>query len=65
MSEENVSSQIEEIKEPVKVEFTDQDVKTVIQIMDVASSRGCFKTIEMKGIGEFYEKLVKLVESPQ
>ena len=63
-STENVSSTVEEInenKEPVPVDFTDMDVKIVIQIMDVASARGCFRPAEMKGIGEFYEKLAKLV----
>lgn len=63
-SKENVSSTVEEInenKEPVAVDFTDMDVKVVIQIMDVASARGCFRPAEMKGIGEFYEKLAKLV----
>ena len=64
-SKENVSSTVEEINEnkesPVAVDFTDMDVKVVIQIMDVASARGCFRPAEMKGIGEFYEKLAKLV----
>ena len=63
-STENVSSTVEEInenKEPVPVDFTDMDVKIVIQIMDVASALGCFRPAEMKGIGEFYEKLAKLV----
>lgn len=64
MSEtENINSKIEEVneKEPVKVDFTSADVRVVINIVDVASARGCFRPAEMKGLGEFYEKLVSLM----
>lgn len=64
MSEtENINSKIEEVneKEPVKVDFTSEDVRVVINIVDVASARGCFRPAEMKGLGEFYEKLVSLM----
>ena len=64
MSEtENINSKIEEVneKEPVKVDFTSADVRVVINIVDVASARGCFRPAEMKGLGEFYEKLVSLI----
>ena len=47
--------------EPTPVTFTSADVQVVMNIMDVASSRGCFRTAEMKGVGEFYEKLQSLV----
>jgi len=47
--------------EPLPVTFTSADVQVVMNIMDVASSRGCFRTAEMKGVGEFYEKLQSLV----
>lgn len=47
--------------EPTPVTFTSADVQVVMNIMDVASSRGCFRTAEMKGVGEFYEKLQALV----
>lgn len=47
--------------ESVPVTFTSADVQVVMNIMDVASARGCFRTAEMKGIGEFYEKLQSLM----
>tara|TARA_B110000285_G_scaffold13731_1_gene13560 strand:- start:1892 stop:2110 length:219 start_codon:yes stop_codon:yes gene_type:complete len=46
---------------PTPVTFTSSDVIVVMNIMDVASARGCFRTAEMKGVGEFYEKLQGLV----
>ena len=47
--------------EPVKVDFLSSDVQVVINIIDVASARGCFRPVEMKGVGEFYEKLQALL----
>lgn len=47
--------------EPVKVDFLSSDVQVVINIIDVASARGCFRPAEMKGVGEFYEKLQALL----
>ena len=65
-NQENIKSNIEEINEtdspsPVKVDFMSSDVQVVINIIDVASARGCFRPQEMKGIGEFYEKLLSLL----
>ena len=47
-----------------KVEFWSNDVVITMNIIDVASSRGCFRGPEMKGVGEFYEKLQKLLPKP-
>tara|TARA_B100000579_G_C22131343_1_gene532224 strand:+ start:101 stop:298 length:198 start_codon:yes stop_codon:yes gene_type:complete len=47
--------------EPVKVDFLSSDVQVVVNIIDVASARGCFRPAEMKGVGEFYEKLQALL----
>uniref|UniRef100_A0A6C0L1W1 Uncharacterized protein n=1 Tax=viral metagenome TaxID=1070528 RepID=A0A6C0L1W1_9ZZZZ len=47
--------------EPVKVDFLSSDVQVVVNIIDVASARGCFRPAEMKGVGEFYEKLLALL----
>uniref|UniRef100_A0A6C0F3X2 Uncharacterized protein n=1 Tax=viral metagenome TaxID=1070528 RepID=A0A6C0F3X2_9ZZZZ len=61
---ENINSTIEEVTEndkSVKVDFMSSDVQVVINIIDVASARGCFRPQEMKGVGEFYEKLASLL----
>ena len=61
---ENINSTIEEVTEndkSVKVDFMSSDVQVVINIIDVASARGCFRPQEMKGVGEFYEKLSSLL----
>jgi hypothetical protein len=61
---ENINSKIEEVTgndKPVKVDFMSSDVQVVINIIDVASARGCFRPQEMKGVGEFYEKLTSLI----
>ena len=62
---ENINSSVEEINEnqstPVKVDFMSSDVQVVVNIIDIASARGCFRPAEMKGVGEFYEKLLALL----
>ena len=54
-------SQTESKIEPVKVDFMSSDVAIVLNIIDVASARGTFRGPEMKGVGEFYEKLQSLL----
>jgi hypothetical protein len=68
MSKENINQVVEETQpqpqtqtEPVKVDFMSSDVAIVLNIIDVASARGTFRGPEMKGIGEFYEKLQGLI----
>jgi len=60
---ENIQSTVEDVtnSDNTSVEFTSNDVKVVMNIIDVASARGCFRPPEMKGIGEFYEKLSGLL----
>ena len=62
---ENINSSVEEINEnqstPVKVDFMSSDVQVVVNIIDIASARGCFRPQEMKSVGEFYEKCVELI----
>lgn len=66
MSKENINQVVEETQpqtqtEPVKVDFMSSDVAIVLNLIDVASARGTFRGPEMKGIGEFYEKLQGLI----
>jgi len=64
MSEENSKEVVENPQtqmEPVKVDFMSNDVLTVINILDVATARGTFRGPELKGVGEFYEKLQNLI----
>tara|TARA_B100001094_G_scaffold325025_1_gene378651 strand:- start:1682 stop:1891 length:210 start_codon:yes stop_codon:yes gene_type:complete len=60
---ESIQSTVEDVtnSDNTSVEFTSNDVKVVMNIIDVASARGCFRPPEMKGIGEFYEKLSGLL----
>ena len=60
----NINSSIQEVNEtpsPVKVDWMSSDVQAVINIIDIASARGCFRPQEMKSVGEFYEKCVALI----
>lgn len=65
--EENVKEVVQETQSqpqppvPVKVDFMSTDVAIVLNIIDVASARGTFRGPEMKGVGEFYEKLQGLL----
>ena len=64
--EENVKEVVQETQQtppptPVKVDFMSSDVAVVLNIIDVASARGTFRGPELKGIGEFYEKLQTLM----
>lgn len=64
--EENVKEVVQETQQtpppaPVKVDFMSSDVAVVLNIIDVASARGTFRGPELKGIGEFYEKLQGLM----
>ena len=62
---ESIQSTVEDVtnsdNDNTSVEFMSNDVKVVMNIIDVASARGCFRPPEMKGIGEFYEKLSGLL----
>jgi hypothetical protein len=71
MSEANVSSEVNEVNNTVtqekleqKVEVTIGDIQVIVNIIDVATQRGAFRAPELKGVGEFYEKMSKII-SPQ
>ena len=71
MSESNVSSEVNEVNNTVaqekleqKVEVTIGDIQVIVNIIDVATQRGAFRAPELKGVGEFYEKMSKII-SPQ
>lgn len=44
-----------------KVDLTVGDVFVILNILDIASSRGTWRTNELRAIGEYYEKLVTFV----
>ena len=54
-----VKEEIEEIKE---VTMNSEDVKSMINILDLCSQRGTWRVNELKSIGEFYERLVNLLK---
>lgn len=71
MSESNVSSEVKEVnnqemqeKLAQKVEVTIGDIQVLINIIDVATQRGAFRAPELKGVGEYYEKMAQIL-SPQ
>ena len=39
------------------ITINQQEVQTIIQVIDVASARGAFRGAEMLGIGTLYNKL--------
>ena len=56
----NVDSSVEEVnKKTVSIPL--DNIRTMVNIIDISSQRGAFSAPEMKGVGEFYEQLVALV----
>tara|TARA_Y100000817_G_scaffold290887_1_gene261972 strand:- start:2202 stop:2417 length:216 start_codon:yes stop_codon:yes gene_type:complete len=56
----NVDSSVEEVnKKTVSIPL--DNIRTMVNIIDISSQRGAFRAPEMKGVGEFYEQLVALV----
>ena len=71
MSDSNVSSEVNEVnnteaqeKLAQTVDVTMGDIQIIVNIIDVATQRGAFRAPELKGVGEFYEKMSKFI-SPQ
>lgn len=71
MSDSNVSSKVNEVnnteaqeKLAQTVEVTMGDIQVIVNIIDVATQRGAFRAPELKGVGEFYEKMNQII-SPQ
>ena len=71
MSDSNVSSEVNEVnnigaqeKLAQTVDVTMGDIQIMVNIIDVATQRGAFRAPELKGVGEFYEKMSQII-SPQ
>ena len=69
MSEENsnVEGTVSEVNEKLqeqlqqKVELTVGDIQVMVNIIEAVTARGGFRAPELKGIGEFFEKLSKMI----
>ena len=66
MAEDNssVQSKVTEVNEErlqKKVEVTVGDLQVVVNIIEVATQRGAFRAPELKGVGEFFEKVSGLI----
>lgn len=45
------------MKDEITTELTLNDIKTIVSIIDVCTSRGAFRANELTAIGMLYEKL--------
>ncbi len=61
MAEENIKTNVSDVKEDKMVEISSNDIQVMANIIDVATQRGGFRAPELKGVGEFYEKLISLI----
>ena len=64
MSEDsNVTSNVSEVNEKLNetVEVTVGDIQVMVNIIEAVTARGGFRAPELKGIGEFFEKLSGLL----
>lgn len=68
MSESNVSTEVNEInqsdlqeKMSKPVEVTIGDIAVIVNIIEIATQRGAFRAPELKGVGEYFEKMSKLI----
>lgn len=62
--ENNVQSSISEVNEEVvkqKVELTVGDVQVMVNIIEIVTARGGFRAQELKGVGEYFEKISALL----
>lgn len=60
----NVQSNVSEVADErlqQKVEVTVGDLQIVANIIEVATQRGAFRAPELKGVGEFFEKISGLI----
>tara|TARA_B100000214_G_scaffold370946_1_gene346462 strand:- start:1864 stop:2091 length:228 start_codon:yes stop_codon:yes gene_type:complete len=60
MSEDsNVASNVSEVNEKLNetVEVSVGDIQVMVNIIEAVTARGGFRAPELKGIGEFFEKL--------
>lgn len=66
MSEENsnVNSTVSEVSEEVSkqtVEVTVGDLQVMVNIIEAVTARGGFRAPELKGVGEYFEKITKMI----
>lgn len=66
MSEDNsnVNSTVSEVSEEVsqqKVEVTVGDLQVMVNIIEAVTARGGFRAPELKGVGEYFEKISKMI----
>jgi hypothetical protein len=68
MSDSSVSSEVNEVNNTEAqenlaqtVEVTMGDIQVIVNIIDVATQRGAFRAPELKGVGEFYEKMSQII----
>ena len=60
----NVESNVSEVNDSKfkqSVEVTLGDVQVIVNIIEAASQRGTFRAPELKGIGEFFERMNALI----
>lgn len=57
----NIQSVVKDIKSQEKVEVSVTDLQVVVNIIEVSTQRGAFRAPELKGIGEFFEKISGLI----
>ena len=53
MAEENIKTNVSDVKEDKIVEISSNDIQVMANIIDVATQRGGFRAPELKGVGEF------------
>ena len=58
--QENVSEVSDSVSQQV-VELTVGDIQVMVNIIEAVTARGGFRAPELKGIGEFFEKLSKMI----
>jgi len=66
MSEDNsnVASTVSEVNQEKlqqKVELTVGDLQVMVNIIEAVTARGGFRAPELKGIGEYFEKITALL----
>ena len=60
----NVQETVSEVSDSVSqqvVELTVGDIQVMVNIIEAVTARGGFRAPELKGIGEFFEKLSKMI----
>ena len=63
IEDSNVTSNVSEVNEKLNetVEVTVGDIQIMVNIIEAVTARGGFRAPELKGIGEFFQKLSGLL----